>query len=125
MPDIVLTALRQHKARQAEERLLAGPNWNDLDLVFATGKGTPIEPRRLNKEFKRILEKAALSRTVRLHDSRHFAASLLVARGVHPRTAMEILGHNDMKITMLVYSHVDLKSKQDAAEEIDAAFGGR
>ena len=92
MPDCVATALRGHRARQAEERLLAGSKWQDVGLVFTTRNGTPIEPRRLDTEFKRILGNAELPETIRLHDSRHFAASLLLAQGVHPRTMMEILG---------------------------------
>src|SRR5271170_49261 len=104
MPDCVAIVLCSHRARQASERLLAGCNWEDSGLVFSTGKGTPIEPRRLDAEFKRVLEKAHLPMTIRLHDSRHFAASLLLTQGVHPRTVMEILGHTDINLTMKTYS---------------------
>jgi integrase len=124
MPEYVATTLRTHRARQAEERLLAGSDWQDWDLVFATRKGTPIEPRRLDTEFKRILKSAGLPETIRLHDSRHFAASLLLAQGVHPRTVMEILGHSDIAVTMNTYSHVVPELMRNAADKIDAAFGG-
>jgi integrase len=124
MPDCVASALQSHRARQAEERLLAGSGWQDFGLVFATRKGTPIEPRRVDTEFKRILKKAQLPETIRLHDSRHFAASLLLAQGVHPRTVMEILGHSDISVTMNTYSHVVPELMRDAADKIDAAFGG-
>lgn len=124
MPDCVASALQSHRARQAEERLLAGSGWQDFGLVFTTRKGTPIEPRRVDTEFKRILKKAQLPETIRLHDSRHFAASLLLAQGVHPRTVMEILGHSDISVTMNTYSHVVPELMRDAADKIDAAFGG-
>jgi len=79
----VAAMLRARRARRAEDRLAAGPDWVDLDLVFSTRKGTPIEPRRLDSEFKRALRKANLPDTTRtrLHDSRRFAASLLPAQG--------------------------------------------
>jgi integrase len=125
MPDCVAAALRGHRARQAEERLLAGSKWQDVGLVFTTRKGTPIEPRRLDTEFKRILKNAELPETIRLHDSRHFAASLLLALGVHPRTVMEILGHSDINQTMNTYSHVVPLLMREAADKIDVAFGGR
>ncbi len=125
MPDCVATALRGHRARQAEERLLAGSRWQDLGLVFTTRKGTPIEPRRLDTEFKRILRNAELPETIRLHDSRHFAASLLLAQGVHPRTVMEILGHSDINQTMNTYSHVVPLLMREAADKIDVAFSDR
>ena len=55
-----------------------------------------------------MLKRAGLPETIRLHDSRHFAASLLLEQGVHPRTVMEILGHSDINLTMNTYSHVAL-----------------
>ena len=39
-----VAVLRQHRRRQAEARFLAGPAYDDRDLVFATGLGTPLEP---------------------------------------------------------------------------------
>ncbi len=125
MPDCVASVLRGHRARQAEDRLRAGAAWQDFGLVFTTQKGTPIEPRRLDSEFKRLLEKAELPNSIRLHDSRHFAASLLLAQGVHPRTVMEILGHSEIGLTMNTYSHVVPSLVREAADKIDVVFGGR
>jgi integrase len=79
MPDCVSVALRGHRARQASERLLAGSVWQDFNLVFSTQKGIPIEPRKLDTQFKRVMESAKLPATIRLHDARHFAASLLLS----------------------------------------------
>ena len=42
----------------------------------------------------------------RFHDLRHAAASLLLAQGVNPRVAMEILGHSQISLTLNTYSHV-------------------
>jgi integrase len=123
MPDCVAAALRSHRARQSEQRLAAGKEWQDQGLVFATRKGTPVEPRRLDAEFKRLLRKAGLSNSIRLHDSRHFAASLLLAQGTHPRTVMEILGHSDISLTLNTYSHVVPEVMREAAEKIDGALG--
>jgi integrase len=36
-------ALRAHSARQAEERRQAGPGWQELDLVFPTPVGGPMD----------------------------------------------------------------------------------
>ena len=35
-------ALRMHRARQAEERLLVRPEWEDHNLVFCTHQGRPL-----------------------------------------------------------------------------------
>ncbi len=39
-----VVALRQHRARQLEQRLFAGPDWQDYDLVFCNGTGRPVDP---------------------------------------------------------------------------------
>jgi integrase len=125
MPDCVGAALRSHRARQAAERLAAGPDWQDFGLVFTSRKGTPVEPRRLDHEFKGALKRAGLPDTIRVHDARHFAASLLLAQGVNPRTVMEILGHSDISTTLNIYSHVFPEVMRQAANKIDAVFSGR
>jgi integrase len=78
--DGLVVALKAHRRRQLEERLAAGSRWQDSGMVFATGIGTPLEPRALNEDFDRLVVKAALRR-VRLHDLRHACASFLVNAG--------------------------------------------
>jgi integrase len=41
VPEAV-AALRLHRRRQAEERLVAGPAWRERDLVFPTTIGSPM-----------------------------------------------------------------------------------
>ena len=122
MPPIVVSALRGHRARQAEERLAAGPEWQDHGLVFATRKGTPIEPRGFVEDFKRVLARAGLADSIRFHDLRHSAASLLLVQGVHPRTVMELLGHSQISLTMDTYSHVIPSVMRDAANKMEAVL---
>jgi hypothetical protein len=43
---------------------------------------------------------------MRVHDTRRTCSSLLVALDVHPRVAMQILRHNQMAMTMEIYSEV-------------------
>ncbi|HEY6418687.1 MAG TPA: site-specific integrase [Candidatus Binataceae bacterium] len=123
MPLIARSALSTHRARQAEERLRVGAEWRDSGLVFTTGIGTPVEPRALNSDFARMLERAGLDHA-RLHDLRHSAASFLLAQGVHPRVVMEILGHSQISLTMNTYSHVLPSGMREAADKMDAVLAG-
>ena len=41
LPQAAVQALREHRKRQAEDRLAAGALWQDHDLVFASAIGTP------------------------------------------------------------------------------------
>jgi integrase len=43
-----VTALRRHRTQQAQERLAAGPLWQDSGLVFAWPDGSPIHPQRFS-----------------------------------------------------------------------------
>jgi integrase len=107
--------LKHHRAAQDEERARLGSLWEENGLVFRSTTSTPL--RRYNlvpRSFKPLLERAGLSRTVRFHDLRHTAASLLFSKGVHPKVVQEMLGHSTITITLDTYSHV-LPDMQDRA----------
>ena len=53
-------ALREHRARQAEERLMVGPGWQDSGLVFTWGDGRPLHPERFSRWFERLAREAGL-----------------------------------------------------------------
>lgn len=76
LPGQLVTALEDHRARQARERAAAGSLWRDSECVFTTPIGTPVDPRNDFREFRKLLARAGLP-PVRLHDLRHTAASLL------------------------------------------------
>jgi integrase len=116
-PDAV-AILRQHRRRQAEARLLAGPAYQDRDLVFATGLGTPIEPGNLLRAWYRIVKVAGMP-GLRIHDLRHGHATLMLGQGVHPKVVSERLGHASVNITLDTYSHVLPGLQAAAAEALD------
>jgi integrase len=110
-------ALIAHRDRQEKERITAGSLWRDSPCVFTTQLGTPIEPRNDYRQFKNLLGRAGLP-SVRLHDLRHTAASLLLAQRVPARVVMEILGHSQIALTMNTYSHVAPEVSREAAERM-------
>ena len=56
-------ALREHRVRQAEERLIVGPGWQDSGLVFTWGDGRPLHPERFSRWFERLAREAACPRS--------------------------------------------------------------
>jgi integrase len=70
IPEECLAALKQHKARQAEEKLLLGQAYQDHGLVFCQANGKPIDPRNFLWSFDRIIEQAGLPPS-RIHDARN------------------------------------------------------
>ena len=125
LPAVAVSALREHRRRQAEERLRVGPEWHDNGLVFTNRIGNPIEKQNLmRRSFWPLLDRAALPR-IRFHDLRHTAATLLLAEGLHPKVVQERLGHSTIAITMDVYSHVGMTLQREAAETLDRLFAAR
>jgi Phage integrase family len=90
-PPALLELLREHRKKQAAERLRAGSLWMDHDLMFATRRGGPIERTEDWRSWKTILRQAPV-RDVRVHDARHTAATLLIEQGAHIRVVQEVLG---------------------------------
>jgi integrase len=121
LPAQLVDALKAQRAAQLEERIAAGPLWEDHDLVFAQPNGRPIERKSDWRAWKALLRQAGV-REVRLHDGRHTAATLLLSEGVHPRVVMEVLGHAQMRTTTDTYSHVMPALGRDAADRMGSAL---
>lgn len=120
LPPTVTRALAAHKKVQAAERLKAGSEYANHDLVFATAKGAPIEKHNLvTRHFKAILKSAELPTDFRLYDLRHSCATLLLAQGEHPKVVSERLGHASVTLTLDTYSHVLPTMQQGAAERLE------
>lgn len=68
------------------------------------------------KQFKRTLNKANLKIT--WHVLRHTYASLLTMAGIDIVTVSKLLGHSDIKTTM-IYSHLSDKHKELAVLKAD------
>ncbi len=119
-----MDALQQHQARQAAERLFAGSGWQDRDLVFSSSTGRPLQTSNVTPALRRALAGAGLPR-IRVHDLRHTAATLLLARGVHAKVVQELLGHSTITLTLDTYSHVAPALHAEAAARMDAIFTPR
>jgi len=116
-------ALRRHRARQIEDRRIAGSAWKQSDFVFTSAAGTPLDGDNLiSRPFARLLERSELP-PMRFHDPRHSCASLLLAQGVAPRVVMETLGHSRIAVTLDTYTHVLPALQRDAADAMDRALG--
>ena len=100
LTQMAVDALIQHKKEQMDlhraesARVLSG-------RVFVNENGAPLENATALRQFQKLVKDAGLPR-MRLHDLRHSCATLLLSKGVHPRTVMELLGHSTISMTMNV-----------------------
>lgn len=116
-----LHELKEHRKLILKEKMKQGAKYTDLDLVIPASNGKPLSPRNLLRTFYLIIEKADVPK-ITFHDLRHTHATLLLAKGVHPKVVAERLGHADMRVTLEVYSHVLPNIQKDAAEKFGKAF---
>jgi integrase len=96
------------------------------DFVFSLDPAgrTPWRPGYVTLAFCRLREDLALP-GVRLHDLRHFAATVLLSGGKDVKTVSGRLGHANSATTLGVYAHFIEAADADAADHlgtiIDAA----
>jgi integrase len=114
--------LRSWRATLNAERLQAGSNWHDNDLVFPTPLGTPIDPDNLSTHNKRLCINAGVL-PMRFQDSRHTAATLLVNEGVSLEVIQELLGHSSIQVTNQIYAKVKDGPLRAAAGVMDKLIG--
>ena len=119
-----LATLREHRQRQRQQRLTAGPAWDSAhDWVLTDALGGYIRPQSMSYEWRLLMEQLDLP-TIRLHDLRHTHATLALKAGVHPKVVSERLGHATVGITLDLYSHVAPSLAKDAAEQIMSSTYG-
>ena len=124
LPEELLGRLRAHREGQRLERERASDTWQERGLVFATGVGTPIAPRNLDRHYKATLRRAGLPDR-RLHDLRHIFATLMFRRGLDVTMVSRMLGHASVQITIDIYIHWLPKDSNEAATIGDAFLRGR
>src|SRR5664280_668601 len=109
--------LKSHKRAQMEERMAAGPAWQETGLVFTAPDGSILHPQTLSGAFGR-LAKAAGMPPIGIHGLRHSHASLGLAAGLPLVIMSERLGHSSVALTGDVYSHSLPSQHQAAADAI-------
>jgi integrase len=123
LPESLAVKLREHRTRQLEERMGAGAKWVDSGLVFTTRIGTPIDPRKVKRRLDAIITNASLPH-FRVHDLRHFCATLLFAQGAPLKVVSEMLGHAQIGITADIYTEVIPKVIEQQVDLMDSILTG-
>jgi integrase len=120
---LAIEALRWHRARQDELRGCT-PKWRNSALVFPNTIGGPMDGSRVTEDLHRALAEAGLP-SLRVHDLRHTAATVLLVAGAHPKIVSDLLGHSTIGVTLDIYSHVTPALHAEAARRFNLLFGQR
>jgi site-specific recombinase XerD len=81
-------------------------------------EGYPYSSSSIDTIFRRARRKAGLPKRFVLHGLRHSYATHLLEKGVDIRIIQELLGHKDIKTT-LIYTHVSNKTKRHIQSPIN------
>lgn len=117
MSNQLIETLKHHFIRCKEEGLKLGLG-NAPEFIFHRS-GQPMEQDFIRRVFKRILVKAGL-REIRIHDTRHTYASLLLSEGISPVYVKEQLGHSSIQITVDIYGTWIPNSNRTAVNQLDS-----
>lgn len=75
----------------------------------------------LRHEMERGCKKSGV-KIIRIHDLRHSHASLLIEIGFSPLLISERLGHEDIKTTLQIYSHLYPNKQDEVAQRLQSFF---
>ena len=130
-------ALRQHRRQQARLRLACGqpqmvalrwvepgrpPQPVQLDLVFRTERGTPVNPNHASRAFARVA--ASIGLAAHPHMLRHALASAMAASKEPASIIAAQLRHADGgALAQRVYIHQLPQTAPRLAELIEGVFG--
>jgi integrase len=119
-----MEALRSRKRLQNEDRLRAGSRWCGTwdQLVFTTTSGTPINASKARRALAEVTDAAGLGYW-HPHELRHSAASILSVAGVPLEHIADILGHDGVRMTALVYRHTITPSVTAGAAPMQRVLG--
>ena len=104
--DDTMRVFAKRRAEQAAERLAAGSEWEDNNLIIATRTGRLVLPRSYDRALATIVDKAGLPRLTS-HGLRHTAATHMVQSSSdlgELRAIADLLGHSP-EMLMNTYAH--------------------
>lgn len=122
LPQMAVDALRVHKERQAEERVAAGGQSSDHDLVFATRTGSPLDAANVRREFKAACKAAKIGEGWTPRELRHSFVSLMSNSGVPVEEIARLAGHSNTRTTEVVYRRELRPVLTTGAEAMDRLF---
>lgn len=123
--------LRQHKRRQARERLrcpIAWPNEPEDTHIFASAVGTALHPSNVSRAWRRILERAGVAhrtgdgRARGMHELRRTFATRLRDRGVPLEDVRRLGRWASSQMLLEVYSASDDDRLRRAADAVGEAM---
>ena len=126
LPRTVAEMLTETRRKQLEVIDALGDEYKDFNLVIAGPLGMPVEARRINGAFDKLIKKNNLPKVV-FHSLRHSSITYkLKLNGGDIKAVQDDSGHAQSKMVTDLYSHIlDDDRRQNAQLFEDAFYSGR
>ena len=96
---------------------------DDAFIVSTFPDGSrPVNPDTLTSVVRSLCVELKMPH-IHLHSLRHFAATEMLAAGINPRNAAEVLGHANPSLTLSLYGHATNDRQRQAAEVLGRTLG--
>lgn len=119
-PAVLYHALVAYRQQLSRQKALMGREWNKLDLVFPSPKGTPLGHNNLrNVRFKTLLKRAKLPTHFTLYSFRYSFATLQLLAGERDKVVAELMGHTKPNFTAAVYQKVLPEMRERASDRLE------
>ena len=110
------------RSGKSEERLAAGGQWSDHDLVFSTRTGGALDAANVRREFKAACRAAGIGEHWTPRELRHSFVSLMSSSGVPVEEIARLAGHSNTRTTEVVYRRELRPVLTTGAEAMDRLF---
>ncbi|WP_306798708.1 tyrosine-type recombinase/integrase [Oceanobacillus saliphilus] len=96
--------------------------YHDANFIFCRSNGYPFIQKNIIMRMNRLLGYTKIEKHATPHIFRHSHISMMTEAGIDLATIMEKVGHEDMKTTMKIYTHVTNKMKKDASAKVRTLY---
>ncbi|WP_048690181.1 site-specific integrase [Streptococcus sp. 400_SSPC] len=115
-----LKFLKDWQLEQKKEFFKLGkPYLHDDNFIFTNSTGTVYVPTEIGKILRRLIKRNNL-KPISPHGLRHTHASLLFESGIQPKEISDRLGHNNIRTTLDLYTHINDNQRSNAVDKFIA-----
>lgn len=95
----------------------------DESFVFCRPNGYPFIQKNILQRMERLLKLTSIKKHATPHIFRHTHISMMAEAEIDINTIMKRVGHDDMKTTLRIYTHVTEKMHKTADQKLNMTFG--